>query len=305
MTIHEAYGKQFRCADVYHEVTVAYQEAVVGQGADPIVVFKARHGSEVYDPNKEGGLYELESDIQSIFDMSPARRVREWDRIVAAMLKKYGLSREAFETVYAYYGEHIWEGDRRVVGEDFDRIRQDVEELRRTLEILRASRPENGRYFYYLSNLKHKSVASMAQELGLSQQQVYRELSLLNLSIGEAFTRHPTTRQQKLIADSLRAAGIEVEGCETLCAKPFIEIAQVLHDRGVPTEVIARYLGLRSDDGLRFFFHAEGTAPRGEQWNQVVGVPGKRLNETEALLELYGEGHGHAEIARRLNILKG
>ncbi|MCB9253930.1 MAG: hypothetical protein H6617_04545 [Bdellovibrionaceae bacterium] len=83
------------------------------------------------------------------------------------MLKKYGLSREAFETVYAYYGEHIWEGIDRWSAKTLIGYARMWKSFAVPWKILRAScRPRMGGIFI-ISQFEAQSVAaSMAQELG-------------------------------------------------------------------------------------------------------------------------------------------
>jgi hypothetical protein len=165
----------------------------------------------------------------------------------------------------------VFFGDVRVVA--------DVKTVLNRLRLLSRAyflktHPElQARESYYQENLTQFSVPEMAAQLGITEGQVYKDLTILELSIVEAFEKNDT-----------------------------ISRANELIRFGASVESAARTLQVGSQ-ALRFILHHTHDSSRGTTWQRVVTFEGRHQFEEEVLAKLHMRFKSPAEIGIILNAI--
>lgn len=237
----------------------------LGINENPIEDLKAKFGIAIYSNQLERGLFQFETDILDLFLVAPElRNIDEFKR-------KWDLNDEQALDVLTYYGTQVFYGDIKVVSEPtvvFERLRI----LSR--EYWLSTRPELAeRESYYRKNIMLLSVPEMAQELGLTEGQIYYELSRLEISILKTY----------------EASGVLGQALRFL-------------DSGVPLELAAREMEV-GEQALRFISHHVRSTTRKVDWDRVLIFQNQRMLEVEVLLLLYVNKYSPSEIANILNVV--
>lgn len=244
---------------------LSVQQGSLGTLDDPVAELRQKYPG-INDPAIEFGLYQFESDVLHVFELTPEHRN------LAELAKRWSLSESQLLDALTYYGTQVFYNDVRIAG--------DVQTVFRRLQavsfehFLRFSDHSAAKRFgYYITQVTKLSAPEMARELGITEGEVYRDLSLLQISIVSAFEQ----------------SGVLTQARELVVA-------------GKSMPEIARQLGV-GEQALRFVLHSQNDLNRGVGWERVANVNGVSMLEIELLVKLHSRGDSAAEIAERLNSL--
>ncbi|MBN8555665.1 MAG: hypothetical protein J0L93_09490 [Deltaproteobacteria bacterium] len=215
--------------------------------------------------------WSFESDIFNFITEIPAPLRSLGSKNLKDFAEKYFLSeREVLDLVH-FYGRMLFGSEvqnRELIGKS-EEIAETFEAYQKILYLTESNSAAVERYGYYAVNLGRKSVREMADELVITQGEVYQDLSILNLSLHN--------RYQKLLSN--------------LSEKSILNPSY---------EDFKREFGM-TPDAYEFMNHALGVENRGESWSRFGDWSSFRMPEDEILVELHGMELTTAEIAEHLN----
>lgn len=220
------------------------------------------------EPSTKATFSELEDwIINHFFWVAPEYRDRN------EFATRFGLTPEQARDVEIYYAEVIGDGAYELVDKD------PLVAINRLREINRAAFVEENintdliarRLPFYQMQVTKLSVPEIAAQLGISEREIYRDLSILELSIIEAFRKN----------GKLDEAASRVRG-------------------GEPVELIAKDLDF-GEQALRFVLHGTSIVNRGVEWDRILVFENRLYSEAALLEELWLRQTKPAEIASIIN----
>ena len=268
------------------------QRAIVGTSADHVKNLKERFGASVNDPRRKKGLFEFENDVLDLFSLAPEYRDLE------EFSENWGLTRRRLKEVIGYYGIHVF-GDLQSTGEPIS-ILEHFRSVSRLHFLKFSSHPVALRAPFYRQNLTRLSVPEIALHFGITENKVYRDLSMLQYSIGASFNRIPYLQEIIRMKRRLVELGRDDQLDQVSSSVSRYELAERLIDNGMEVEVVCGVLDI-GVQAFRFIQHHYGDRTRGVGWERFHKVNGVLVNEVMTLMKLSLEGMTSTEIARRLN----
>ena len=205
------------------------------------------------------------------------------------LARAYGFSNETIEYIelaLAQYYENLalthWSKEETL---------QRLSQVYRTIQLEKPS--VFSRYFFYQTHLVNKSIPEIAKTLGVKESAIYQDLSLLGISVEEAFKTKLSVFQIKnlaLVKDLNLSQSLEIY--------TLIKITEELIDHKWPIERIAQVLGI-GEQALRFQLHYKREKNRNIKWDRKV--PGEDYDEETLLIALYKSEYETHEIAEWIN----
>lgn len=294
----------FDCRKKLASLVFHLQRGSVGLTSDPLGDFQqavsrqsGKH-TKTNDKENPNSLFAFESDILDLFAIAPELRD------LHSFRKKWHLTSEQAFDVLSYYGTRVFHEEPLVVGTPEEVFRRFSDVSRFHYLGSPGQDPAALRYRYYLANVTRKSVPEIAKQLGLTEGQVYNELSQLQISILQEFSRQQSPPEHRGSHQYLMSRGLG--GMRPLLDPKLsiLEQARVFYDRGLSLDETAATLGI-GRSALEFIFHHVGIINRGVVWDRILPFEGKRELENVILATLFNRGYSHSEIADQLNRIAG
>ncbi len=257
------------CESIFVNYLYHVQREMIGRTPSALADFRKENSAVadlMQDKANPDGLYAFESDVFALFSLAPEYRD------LGSFGEKWGLTPLQSQQFADYYGSQVFFKDFETIGppaEMFHRLRQVSREhyLGEPVDALAR------RWRFYVANLTQYSVPEMARLLNISEGQVYKDLSALQLSVVEAFGK-------KIAQAKLRLAAKE------------------------NLDQIAKVLGV-GQQALAFVLHHTSVRSRGQSWDDIIRANGRDEIETIVLIRLFGQEKTHQHIADQLNTYRG
>ena len=205
------------------------------------------------------------------------------------LAQAYGFSKETIEYIeltLAQYYENLalthWSKEETL---------QRLSQVYRTIQLEKPS--VFSRYFFYQTHLVNKSIPEIAKTLGVKESAIYQDLSLLGISIEEAFKTKLSVFQIKNLA-----LVKDLNLSQSLEKYTLIKITEELIDHNWPIDKIAQVLDI-GEQALRFQLHYKREKNRNVKWDRKV--PGEDFDEETLLIALYKSEYETQEIADWIN----
>ncbi|HVJ66157.1 MAG TPA: hypothetical protein VM901_12945 [Bdellovibrionota bacterium] len=205
----------------------------------PLASLRAAFPADPYPPV----IKKLEDELIHMYTEVPPG-ARRWDDFA----ERWGFERQTVDDLQAFYGLNFFDFPGLV--SDRIALLQHIQSKVRQI-FLASAHPAAERYPYYFENAGLLSVPEMAAHLGISEGEVYRDLSLVGISLAKLYEEHPDLleRATQAAAFGRHHQGVENRGVSwnrILSYRGFkrveAEILIDLFDEGMTHAEIARTL---------------------------------------------------------------
>ncbi len=283
------------CAEIASQLAHEYRRALVGETRNPVLELETLFpGATEREIPK--GLYELETDVFAMIVDEPPET-----RNILDFANKYGLTADQARDVIQYY-DLMFLRDLPRTKEERSALFGRLSELHHIYRLNDSSDPLIRRHRFYLAQPRNRSVPEMAKQLGVSEGQVYSDLSLLRIGLVEAFLEKPSSFSNRNLSEKLKDKPDLLS--KLTSAASYLEQAQILVANGYSPREAAKWMGL-GEQALDFMLTHTRDAQRGVTWSREFLYRGERQWEVQILVDLYERGLTRQQIADRLNELAG